>query len=169
MVQITAMTKDDWPAVLAIYEQGIQTSQATFESAPPASWEDWRAGKIDDCSLVARVDGQVAGWAALSPFSKRRCYAGVAEVSLYVGERWRGRGLGSALLHALVERSEAVGIWTLQAKIFPENQVSIHLHQKVGFRRVGVREKLSRMDYGPYRGQWRDVVLMERRSKVVGT
>jgi L-amino acid N-acyltransferase YncA len=166
---ISTMTREDWPAVLAIYEQGIQTSQATFESEPPACWEDWSASKLSDCSLVARVDGQVVvGWAALSPFSKRDCYAGVAEVSLYVDENWRGQGLGNALLRALIDRSEAQGIWTLQAKVFPENQASIHLHAKHGFRQVGIREKLSKMTYGPYQGQWRDVVLMERRSKVVG-
>jgi phosphinothricin acetyltransferase len=163
------MAQEDWPAVHAIYEQGIRTSQATFESTPPACWAEWCAGKLNACSLVARVDGQIAGWAALSPFSERRCYAGVAEVSLYVREGWRGRGLGSALLEALIARSEAHGIWTLQAKIFPENETSLHLHAKFGFRRVGMREKLAQMAYGPYRGQWRDVVLMERRSEVVGS
>ena len=168
MTHLTTMTKEHWPAVLAIYEQGIQTSQATFESAPPASWEDWCASKLNECSLVACREGQVVGWAAISPFSKRRCYAGVAEVSLYVGQDWRGRGIGDALFVALIERSEAEGIWTLQAKIFAENEASLHLHAKHGFRRVGVREKLAQMAYGPLEGQWRDVVLMERRSKVVG-
>ena len=99
---------------------------------------------------------------------KRRCYGGVAEVSLYVGASWRGQGLGDALLRALIETSEAQGIWTLQAKIFRENQVSLHLHAKHGFRQVGYREKLAQMEYGPYCGQWRDVILLERRSKVVG-
>jgi phosphinothricin acetyltransferase len=162
------MVEAHWPAVLAIYEQGIQTSQATFESAPPASWEQWCASKLNPCCLVACVEGPVAGWAALSPFSRRRCYAGVAEVSLYVGEPWRGQGIGSALFRALIERSEKAGIWTLQAKIFPENQASLHLHARHGFRRVGIREKLAQMSYGPLEGQWRDVVLLERRSKVVG-
>jgi phosphinothricin acetyltransferase len=162
------MTEAHWPAVLEIYEQGIRTNHATFESTPPACWQDWCANKLNDCSLVACVDGQVAGWAALSPFSKRRCYAGVAEVSLYVREDWRGQGLGSALLKALVTRSEARGIWMLQTRIFPENQASVHLHCKHGFRQVGTREKLAQMDYGPYQGQWRDVILLERRSKVVG-
>ena len=162
------MVEAHWPEVLAIYEQGIRTNHATFESAPPACWQDWYASKLNDCSLVACVGGQVAGWAALSPFSKRRCYAGVAEASLYVGEDWRGQGLGNMLLKALIDRSEAQGIWTLQARILPENQASIHLHTKHGFRQVGVREKLGKMGYGPYQGQWRDVVLMERRSKVVG-
>lgn len=162
------MTKKDWPAVFAIYKQGIQTSQATFESEPPADWEAWNATKLSNCSLVARVDGQVVGWAALSPFSKRVCYAGVAEVSLYVDQEWRGQGFGSALLKALIDRSEARGLWTLQAKILAENHASIHVCAKHGFRQVGIREKLAKMTYGPYLGQWRDVVLMERRSKVVG-
>jgi phosphinothricin acetyltransferase len=167
-IQIVPMTEAHWPAVVAIYEQGIQTGQATFERAPPSSWHAWRAGKLNACSLVVEVEGQVAGWAALSPFSARRCYAGVAEVSVYVGEGWRGRGLGHLLLGALIERSEEQGLWTLQAKIFSENRVSLHLHAGHGFRRVGVREKLARMEAGPLNGRWRDVVLMERRSKVVG-
>jgi phosphinothricin acetyltransferase len=166
--QIVPMKEAHWPAVLAIYQQGIQTGQATFEREPPASWQAWRAGKLNACSLVAEVEGRVAGWAALSPFSARRCYAGVAEVSVYVGEVWRGRGLGHLLLGALIERSEGQGLWTLQAKIFAENRVSLHLHAEHGFRRVGVREKLARMEYGPCQGEWRDVVLMERRSEVVG-
>jgi L-amino acid N-acyltransferase YncA len=167
-IQILPMVEAHWPAVSAIYEQGIQTSQATFQSAPPANWEEWRAGKLNACSLVAKVGGQIAGWAALSPFSRRPCYAGVAEVSLYVGQDWRGQGIGDALFGALIERAEAEGIWTLQAKIFPENEASLHLHAKHGFRRVGVREKLAQMSYGPWQGQWRDVVLMERRSIKVG-
>ena len=168
-LRIVPMVEAHWPAVLAIYEQGIQTSQATFESTPPASWADWCVTKLNPCSLVAFVDGEIAGWAALSPFSSRGVYRGVAEVSLYVAAAKRGRGIGGALLQALIERSETQGIWTLQAKIFPENQASIHLHTKHGFRRVGIRERLAQMEYGPYRGQWRDVVLLERRSKVVGT
>ena len=167
-IHIVPMIEAHWPAVATIYEQGIQTSQATFESATPACWKDWCASKLNDCSLVACVDAQVAGWAALSPFSKRRCYAGVAEDSLYVSEAWRGQGIGGMLLQALIDRSEAQGIWTLQTRILPENKASIHLHRKHGFRQVGIREKLSKMDYGPYLGQWRDVVLLERRSEVVG-
>ena len=172
-LRIVPMVEAHWPAVSAIYEQGIQTSQATFESAPPATWADWCAAKLNPCSLVAYAGGEIAGgeiagWAALSPFSSRYVYRGVAEVSLYVASGRRGQGIGDALMRALIERSEEQGIWTLQAKIFPENQASIHLHTKHGFRRVGIREKLGRMEYGPYCGQWRDVVLLERRSKVVG-
>lgn len=165
---IAPMAEAHWPAVSIIYEQGIQTSQATFESAPPASWADWCVNKLNPCSLVAFADEEIAGWAALSPFSSRRAYRGVAEVSLYVAAGKRGLGIGDALLRALIERSEASGVWTLQAKIFCENEASLHLHTRHGFRRVGVREKLGRMEYGPYCGQWRDVVLLERRSKVVG-
>jgi phosphinothricin acetyltransferase len=167
-LRIIPMVEAHWPVVSAIYEQGIQTSQATFESAPPACWADWHASKLNECSLVALTDMEVAGWAALSPFSSRRVYRGVAEVSLYVASGKRGLGIGDALMEALIERSETHGIWTLQAKIFCENEASIQLHTKHGFRRVGIREKLGRMEYGPYVGQWRDVVLMERRSKVVG-
>jgi phosphinothricin acetyltransferase len=166
--QIAAMTEAHWPAVSAIYREGILSNHATFESSPPACWTDWCASKLSDCSLVARAGGQVVGWAALSPFSKRHCYAGVAEDSLYVSEGWHGQGIGGTLLGALIDRSEARGIWMLQTRIFPENQASIHLHAKLGFRQVGIREKLAKMDYGPYQGQWRDVILMERRSKVIG-
>jgi L-amino acid N-acyltransferase YncA len=168
MIHISTMTEGDWPAVAAIYERGIHTGSATFEAHPPASWQEWRAGKLNACSLVARLDRRIVGWAALSPVSKRPVYAGVAEVSVYVDTDLLGQGIGKALLRALIERAEAHGIWTLQAKILPENQVSLHLHCRCGFRRVGTREKLGKMEYGPYQGQWRDVVLMERRSKVVG-
>jgi len=162
------MTQEDWPAVAEIYERGIRTGSATFEAHPPPSWQAWCAGKISDCSLVARLDQRIVGWAALSPFSKRPVYAGVAEVSLYVDTDRLGQGIGSALMKTLIERSETHGIWTLQAKILAENQASQRFHQKFGFRRVGIREKLGKMEYGPYEGQWRDVVLMERRSRVVG-
>lgn len=168
MIHISLMTQEDWPAVTEIYERGIRTGSATFEVRPPASWQAWCAGKINTCSLVARAERQVVGWAALSPFSQRPVYAGVAEVSLYVDTDRLGQGIGSALMKALIERSEAHGIWTLQAKILAENQASQRFHAKFGFRRVGIREKLGKMEYGPYEGQWRDVVLMERRSKVVG-
>jgi phosphinothricin acetyltransferase len=162
------MTEEHWPAVFAIYERGIRTGSATFEVRPPESWRAWCAGKINACSLVARDEQQVVGWAALSLFSQRPVYAGVAEVSLYVDTDRLGQGIGSALMQKLVERSEAHGIWTLQAKILAENQASQRFHRKFGFRQVGIREKLGKMEYGPYQGKWRDVVLMERRSKVVG-
>lgn len=156
------MTPGDWPAVRAIYEEGIATGNATFEqSAPP--WEKWNAGHLLSCRLVARSGGEVLGWAALSPVSGRCVYSGVSEASVYVAERARGKGIGLQLLLALVEASEREGIWTVQAGVFPENTASIEMNKRVGFRVVGVRERLGAMD-----GRWRDVVLMERRSSVTG-
>jgi len=159
---VTPMTAEDWPSVRQIYEEGIATGNATFEKSAP-DYDAWDRGHLSRCRLVAREDGEAAGWAALSPVSSRCVYGGVAEVSVYVRETARGRGVGLALMKALVEESEKAGIWTLQAGIFPENAASIDVHGKVGFRIVGVREKLGVMD-----GRWRDVVLMERRSGVVG-
>ena len=152
------MTESDWPAVKAIYEEGIATRVATFETEAP-SWEDWDAAHLEEHRLVAEDDGEVLGWAALGPYSSRRVYAGVAEESVYVAERARRRGVGRALLEALVESSELGGIWTLQAGVFPENTASVELHRRCGFRVVGLRERLGRLD-----GAWRDVVLIERRS-----
>jgi phosphinothricin acetyltransferase len=159
---VTPMTADDWPAVREIYAEGIATGNATFEKSPPG-YEVWDGSHLRACRLAARAGDEVVGWAALSPASGRCVYAGVAEVSVYVRENARGRGIGLALLRALVEESERAGLWTLQAGIFPENTASIDIHGKAGFRIVGVREKLGAMD-----GRWRDVVLMERRSTVVG-
>lgn len=159
---VRAMTAADWPRVREIYGEGIETGHATFQTAPPA-WEDWDAGHLPAPRLVAESGGEVAGWAALSPVSKRAVYAGVAEVSVYVADAARGRGVGHALLEDLVRASEAAGIWTLQAGIFPENAASVALHERCGFRRVGVRERLGAMQ-----GRWRDVLLMERRSRTVG-
>lgn len=159
---IEAMTVGDWPSVKTIYEEGIATKNATFETEAP-TWEAWDKGHRADCRLIAKLDDVVVGWAALSPVSGRCVYAGVAEVSVYVGAAARGKGVGKALLKQLVEDSEAAGIWTLQAGIFPENTASIALHEDCGFRVLGRREKLGAMD-----GVWRDVVLMERRSPVVG-
>ena len=161
-VLVTPMTADDWPSVREIYSEGIATGHATFEKAPP-DYSVWDAAHLRTCRLAARAGGEVVGWAALSPVSGRCVYAGVAEVSVYVGQKARGRGIGLALLCALVEESERAGLWTLQAGIFPENTASIDIHGKAGFRIVGVREKLGAMD-----GRWRDVVLMQRRSTVVG-
>lgn len=152
----------DWPAVRAIYAEGIATRNATFETATP-EWEAWDRAHLPDCRLVARIDGDVAGWAALSPVSDRCVYGGVAEVSVYVGTDFTGRGVGGALLEALIGASEAEGLWTLQAGVFPENEASISLHRKHGFRQVGIRERLGRLD-----GEWRDVALLERRSDVAG-
>jgi L-amino acid N-acyltransferase YncA len=167
-ISIAAMTAADWPDVSRIYQEGIDTGNATFAAAPPVSWEAWCEGKINSCSLVARNEGEVVGWAALSPYSSRAVYAGVTEVSVYIRSTARGRGVGSLLLQGLIQSSEANGIWTLQAGIFPENQASLQLHFKHGFRVVGIREKLGRMEFGEFAGKWRDVLLLERRSNVVG-
>lgn len=168
LILVSGMTKADWPDVARIYQEGIDTGNATFALHPPASWAEWRKGKIEGCSLVAREGNQVVGWAALTPYSGRAVYAGVAEVSVYVGAAARGQGVGSALLEALIAASESVGIWTLQAGVFPENEASLRLHYQHGFRLVGVREKLGQMERGTLAGLWRDVLLLERRSRVIG-
>ena len=167
---IDPMTREDWPAVRVIYEAGIATGHATFETKAP-TWEDWDRAHAATPRLVARSagGGALLGWAALSPVSGRCVYAGVGEVSVYVSDGARGRGVGRALLDALVKGSEAAGLWTLQAGIFPENGASIALHQAAGFRQVGVRERLGKMGAGPLHGLWRDVLLFERRSPTVGS
>jgi L-amino acid N-acyltransferase YncA len=159
---IEPMAEGDWPAVAAIYQEGIDTGHATLEVRVP-TWPEWDASHRRDGRLVAREDGHVVAWAALSPVSERCCYAGVAEVSLYVAASARGRGVGRALLRALVEVSERQGIWTLQAGILSSNEASLALCSGCGFRVVGRRERL-----GQLHGTWRDVILMERRSRVVG-
>ncbi len=162
MVSVRPMTPNDWPVVRAIYEQGIATGLATFERSAP-DWDDWNASHLTACRFVAIRDGRVAGWAALSPVSDRCAYAGVAEVSVYVADAWRGKGIGRALLEALVTASEQEGFWTLQAGIFAANMASVSLHERCGFRVVGRRERLGQLD-----GDWQDVLLLERRSAVVG-
>jgi phosphinothricin acetyltransferase len=157
-MEIRAMRTDDWPAVQAIFEQGIATRQATFETEASA-WEAWHAAHLAEPRLVAEEDGEVVGWAALSPVSRRPCYAGVAEGSVYVAEAARGRGVGRALLGQLCADADAVGIWTIQTSIFPENIASLELHKRCGFRVVGTRERIGRLD-----GVWRDTVLLERRG-----
>jgi phosphinothricin acetyltransferase len=160
-VILRELQPEDWAAVRAIYEEGIRGGDATFEIEPP-SWERFDAVH-PEFRLVAERDGSVLGWAALSPVSDRCCYEGVGEVSVYVAETARGSGLGRALLDELVRRSEQAGYWTLNAGVFPENEASIRLHKACGFREVGVRERL-----GQLHGVWRDVVLLERRSTVLG-
>jgi len=161
---IDAMKPGDWPAVRAIYEEGIATGVATFERAAP-SWDAWDRSHRHECRLVARdPGGAIVGWAALSHYSPRAVYAGVAELSVYVASRARGRGVGRVLLGGLVAVSELVGIWTLQAGVMADNAASLALHEALGFRRVGVRERIGR----DATGHWRDVVLLERRSPVVG-
>jgi phosphinothricin acetyltransferase len=160
---IDIMTPDDWPEVSAIYEEGIATGNATFEMGVP-SWEQWDSAHLPFCRFVASDAGGLLGWAALSPVSRRLCYRGVAEVSIYVSEGGRGRGVGRALLEHLVEASEAAGLWTLQGSTFPENVASLRLQASCGFRVIGRRERIAQID-----GQWRDTVLTERRSGNVGT
>lgn len=152
----------DWDSVRSIYVEGIATRNATFETEAP-SWEAWDASHLPFARLVARRQDRVVGWAALSPVSPRSCYAGVAEASVYVAAAARGKGIGRALLRALIAESEQQGIWTLQAAIFPENLASRALTVKFGFREVGRRERLAQLD-----GAWRDVLLLERRSSRVG-
>jgi len=163
------MTAADWPAVVRIYEAGIAGGNATFEPKAP-SLEAWRRAHVEDLCLVARErsdegDGDVLGWAALGPISPRPVYRGVAEVSIYVEPAQARRGIGRALLNALVERSEQAGFWTLAAGIFPENTASIALHLACGFEPAGVRKRIGQMPGG---GRWRDVAFYERRSTVIG-
>jgi L-amino acid N-acyltransferase YncA len=156
------MTPDDWPEVQRIYREGIASGQATFETAVPDAWETWSAGKLAVGRIVARRAARPVGWAALSAISSRSAYRGVAEVSVYVAADARGTGVGQVLLEALVEASEAAGLWTLQATVFPENVASVRLHERAGFRLVGRRERVAQQH-----GVWRDTVLLERRSGVV--
>jgi len=159
---ITKMLPDHWNAVADIYKQGIATGMATFEKDVP-SWDTWDANHIGTCRFIARSGEEVVGWAALSAVSSRCVYGGVAEVSVYVSTAHRGRGVGEMLLRELIDQSEKLGYWTLQSGIFPENENSIHLHQKVGFRIIGFREKIGQLE-----GVWKNNVLMERRSKKEG-
>ena len=160
-IEIRDLRPLDWPEVAAIYEDGIETGNATFETRTPSGGQ-WDAAH-SAIRLVAELDGKTAGWAALTPASDRGCYRGVAENSVYVASWAQGQGVGRALLEELIARSEAAGIWTLVAGIFPENKASVRLHLGCGFRLVGVRERLGELN-----GVWRDVLLLERRSEVVG-
>lgn len=157
---IRPMQPAHWPRVTQIYEEGMKTGRATFETQCP-SYDDWDAAHEKDCRLVILSGGEVAGWAALSPVSGRCVYGGVAEVSIYIGEDSRGKGLGRELLTALTEKSEQEGYWTLQSGILEENTASIRLHEACGFRLVGYRERIGRDS----RGVWRNVLLMERRRQ----
>jgi phosphinothricin acetyltransferase len=161
-VAIAALGPGDWDDVARIYAEGIATRLATFETDVP-SWQAWDDAHLTEHRFVAREAGHTAGWAALAPVSSRCVYAGVAEVSVYVAAAARGRGVGTALLSALVASSEAGGVWTLEAGILPENDASVRMHERCGFRVVGRRERLGRMD-----GEWRDVLLLERRSRAGG-
>jgi L-amino acid N-acyltransferase YncA len=156
-IELRGLTEDDWPAVADIYWDGMRDGLATFETEVP-SWQEWDAAHLRDHRLVAVIDEEVVGWAALSPASKRRCYSGVAENSVYVARHARGRGIGRALLEKLITRARLAGIWTIQTSIFPENRASLVLHQRCGFRVVGTRERIAKRD-----GIWRDTVFLEVR------
>jgi phosphinothricin acetyltransferase len=144
--------------VEAIYAEGIATGEATFETEPP-SWEEFDTSRLDDHRFVAVEEEAVVGWTAVSPTSSRECYAGVVEHSVYVAEHARGRGVGRELMDALVASADAAGIWTIQTSVFPENAASVALHERVGFRVVGRRERIAQLA-----GVWRDTLLLERRS-----
>ena len=161
-IEVVEMQPAHWPDVRRIYEAGIATGDATFETGAP-EWPAWDAAHRADCRFIARSGNAVVGWAALSPVSGRCVYGGVAEVSVYVAPEAAGQGIGSVLLAKLIEASEERGIWTLQAGIFPENRASLALHAKHGFRTVGRRERIGKLH-----GEWRDVMLLERRSAQTG-
>ena len=156
------MDSTDWLSVKKIYEDGISTGNATFETTVP-SFEKWDKFHLKKCRFVAKYQDTIIGWAALTPVSERCIYRGVAEISVYVCKSSQGKGIGKALLQKVIEESEHEGIWTLQAGIFPENNSSIALHKKCGFREVGYRERLGKLN-----NVWRDVILLERRSKITG-
>lgn len=161
-ITIADLLPEHWPRVAEIYGEGIKSGNATFETEVP-TWERWNAAHLDAHRFVALRDGEVVGWAAVSPVSDRCVYGGVVENSVYVAGSARGQGVGLALLEALVTSTEGGGIWTIQTGIFPENEGSVRLHQRVGFEVVGRRKRL-----GELHGVWRDVLLLERRSGVVG-
>ncbi|HEX2854201.1 MAG TPA: GNAT family N-acetyltransferase [Opitutaceae bacterium] len=168
-MKLDLMSEADWPGVAAIYREGIATGHATFASAPPDSFAEFSDGKLRECALAARDEAEkILGWATLSKVSDRCVYAGVAEVSVYVAAAARGAKVGAGLLGELIARSEAAGVWTLQAGIFPENTASIALHERFDFRLLGRRERVGKMMFGPLAGRWRDTLLFERRSTVAG-
>ncbi|UFH31865.1 N-acetyltransferase family protein [Chryseobacterium sp. C-71] len=162
-MEIIRITKDHFPEIAEIYRQGLETGHATFETTVP-TWEDWDKGKLKHSRLVAILDKMVVGWAALSAVSDRCVYGGVAEVSIYISNNYKGKGIGKNLMQKLIEESESNSIWTLQSGMFPENEATVALHQSSGFRMIGYREKIGKL-----RDIWRDTVIMERRrSKTTG-
>ncbi len=162
MVEIQQMKPSDWLAVADIYKQGIETGMATFETTVP-QWEQWNENHIESCRLIAKINDNTVGWAALSAVSSRCVYGGVAEVSVYVSSLLRGKKIGEYLLKNLIDQSEEQGYWTLQSGIFPENLSSIRLHEKLGFRKIGYKERIGQLD-----GDWKDNILMEKRSNKKG-
>ena len=163
-MRVRSMEPDDWAGVERIYAQGIEDGEATFETAVP-TWDAFDAGKLAEGRLVAEGDGGlVVGWAVASSVSSRPVYAGVVEHSIYVDRRARGQGVGRALLTAFIDAAEEAGFWTIQSSVFPENIASLRIHEDAGFRVVGRRERIARAGVGPHAGQWRDTVLIERRS-----
>jgi L-amino acid N-acyltransferase YncA len=167
-VIIQTLQPQHWAAIRAIYQAGIDTGHATFESHAPESFDEWIAGHVPELCLIAIGGGAPLGWAALGRASNRSVYAGVAEESVYVAPAYSRRGIGRRLLAQLICQSEERGYWTLQAGVFPENAASVALHRALGFEALGVRRRIGRMGYGPMAGQWRDVLYLERRSQRVG-
>ena len=159
-IKIMAMLPEHWNRVAEIYQEGIDTGMATFEKNVSA-WEDWDNNHLKSCRIIAEVKNKIAGWAALSPVSSRCVYGGVAEISVYVSERFRGDKIGQKLLKKLIVESELNGFWTIQSGVFPENTASINLHINEGFRQIGYRERI-----GQFNGDWKDNILLERRSKI---
>jgi len=160
-MKIRPLQKEDWFAVQRIYQEGMDTGIATFETQCP-EWETWNSKFLQKCRIVVEEDNQVLGWAALSPTSKRQVYQGVVEVTIYIDLKQTGKGIGTQLMSELVQASEEAGFWTLQSSIFSENKSSIKLHQRVGFRIIGTREKIAKRD-----GIWKDTVFLERRSNLI--
>ena len=158
---IEALRPEHWPAVAHVYEEGIETRNATFETDVP-TWDAWDSSHLPEHRFVALREGEVVGWVAVSAVSSRCVYAGVVENSVYVAESARGHGVGRSLLEALIASTEAAGIWTIQAGMFPENEGSVRLHQALGFEEVGTHKRLGKLD-----GVWRDVLMLERRSPTV--
>jgi L-amino acid N-acyltransferase YncA len=158
VAEIRALERADWPDVERIYAEGIATGDATFETATP-TWEEFDRGRLKDHRFVATEGGEIVGWAAFQPTSSRTCYSGVVEHSVYVAEGARGRGIGKALMGVLIASADAGGLWTIQTSVFPENQASLALHEAVGFRVVGRRERIAELN-----GVWRDTILLERRQ-----
>ncbi len=156
------LKETDWEQVSQIYQEGLDTGNATFESNLP-SWNEWNNGHLKKCRIIAEIKNKIVGWSALSPVSSRCVYGGVAEVSVYVSTKFSGKKIGTKLLERLITESENNEIWTLQAGIFPENKGSLTIHERLGFRKVGYREKIGKMN-----GVWRNTILLERRSNITG-